>query len=218
MILKSLRLLLPTALLLGAAAAPAQDTVTNAPATNALAIRKGKATTPMLPLSGRTGAAVADKPKLLADGAAAADFISNDAAGKAVHLTDFHDKVVVLDFWATWCGPCQKSLPHTQSVAHEYKAQGVVVLAVCTSDTRANFDGWVKDNQAKYPDIIFTSDPNERGSATFSDRVSSKLFGVAGIPTQFVIGSDAKVRGSLVGYSDGDTRLETVLKGAVDAK
>ena len=153
-------------------------------------------------------------PKLLAKGSQAPEFASLDLAGKTVQLADFKGKVVVLDFWATWCGPCMKSLPHTQEVAHKYKSAGVVVLAVCTSDTRAKYEPWVKANQAKYPDIIFTSDPNERGSANYDDRASKKLYGVQGIPTQLILTGDGKVAETLVGYSEGDARLEAALAKA----
>jgi thiol-disulfide isomerase/thioredoxin len=158
------------------------------------------------------GAATAST--LLKVGAVAPDFVSNDPAGKKVNLSDFKGKVVVLDFWATWCGPCIASLPHTQEVAKQGKDQGVVVLAACTSDTRAAFDKWLKANQGKFPDIVFTSDPNERGSAGYAERASSKHYGVSGIPTQFVIGRDGKVVASIVGYSAGDSRLEAALARA----
>lgn len=153
-------------------------------------------------------------PALLETGAVAPDFMSKDLAGKEVRLADWKGKVVVLDFWATWCPPCRASLPHTQEVAKEYKDQGVVVLASCTSDTRVKFEEFVKTNQQKYADIVFTCDPNERGSATYADRASSKLYGVRGIPTQFIIGRDGKIVKTLVGYSTGDTRLEAALARA----
>ena len=191
--------------LLVATASSAQDANSPSPAVKSVPALKIAPAKPAAP------GAAAPKLKLLEDGAVAADFVSNDAAGKAVHLSDLKEKIVVLDFWATWCGPCQKSLPHTQEVAKKFKAAGVVVLACCTSDTRAKFDEWVKANQAKYPDIQFTCDPNERGSATYANRASSKVFGVSGIPTQFIIGRDGKVARSLVGYSNGDTRLEDAL-------
>lgn len=175
-----------------------------------------KAETPAIPMTkmapkmGGQGAQ-AERIPTLQESAMAPDFDSMDLAGKSVHLADFKDNVVVLDFWATWCGPCLASLPHTQDVAKSYKNQGVVVLAVCTSDTRAKFETWVNANQAKYPDVVFTCDPNERDSATFNERASSKFYGVSGIPTQFVIGRDGKVAAVLVGASKEDVRLEAGL-------
>ena len=150
----------------------------------------------------------------LAAGVAAPDFESKDLAGKAIRLSDSKDKVVVIDFWATWCGPCRASLPHTQEVARHYKDQGVVVLAACTSDTRAKFEEFVKANQDTYADIVFACDPNERGSATYEERASRKLYGVGGIPTQFIVGRDGKVVATLVGYQEGDVRLEAALAKA----
>jgi thiol-disulfide isomerase/thioredoxin len=147
----------------------------------------------------------------LAAGEAAPDFVSKDLKGKEVHLSDLKDKIVVLDFWATWCGPCRASLPHTEEVAKSTKDKGVVVLAVCTSDERAKFEQFVKDNQEKYPDIQFTCDPNERGSADYADRASLKLYKVRGIPTQFVIGRDGKIAAVLVGYREGEHSLEEAL-------
>ena len=150
------------------------------------------------------------KIEMIKIGAAAPDFPATDASGKSVKLSDYRGKVVILDFWATWCGPCIASMPHTQEVAVTYKDQGVVVLASCTSDTRAKFDDWVKANQAKYPDLIFSHDPQERGP----DRASRKLYGVGGIPQQFIIGRDGKVAALCTGYIKGEVLLEAALAQA----
>ncbi|MGO8697411.1 MAG: peroxiredoxin family protein [Limisphaerales bacterium] len=148
---------------------------------------------------------------LLEVGALAPDFVSKDLAGKEVRLSDSRNKIVVLDFWATWCGPCKASLPHTAEIAKRYKDQGVVVLANCTSDTRANFDEFVQANREKYSAIEFVCDPHDRGSASFDERASRKLYGVKGIPTQFVIGRDGKIAAVIVGYGEGDHQLEDAL-------
>jgi peroxiredoxin len=164
----------------------------------------------IIPVAG--SAAATKRPELIANGSVAPDFVSKDLEDKEVKLSDYKGKVVVLDFWATWCGPCRQSLPHTQEVAHKVKDQGVVVLAVCTSDVREKFEHFVKTNHATYPDIVFTCDPNVRGSATYAERASGKHYGVSGIPTQFIIGKDGKIAEALVGFSTGDKRLEAALE------
>ena len=143
--------------------------------------------------------------------AVAADFVSKNLAGKDVRLSDFKDKVVLLDFWGTRCAPCMRSLPHTQALATKHKQAGVVVLAVCTGDTRAKFEEWVRKNQGEYPDILFTHDPAELSP----DRASAKLYEVPGIPAQFVVGRDGKIAGRIIGF-DGpeDVRAEAVLARA----
>ena len=154
----------------------------------------------------------APRPATLAAGATAPDFAMQTVDGRTLRLSDFKDKIVILDFWATWCGPCIASFPHTQEIAAKYKDQGVVVLASGTSDTIAKFKEWIPKNSPKYPDMIWAFDPNERGAATFDDRASSKLYRVSGIPTQFVIGRDGKIVATIVGNGGkDDARTEAAL-------
>ena len=148
----------------------------------------------------------------LTAGEMAPDFVMNDVTGRELKLADFKGKIVILDFWATWCGPCIASFPHTQEISKKYADQDVVVLALGTSDTIAKFKAWIPKNQPKYPDIVWAFDPNERGSATFADRASSKLYGVRGIPSQFVIDRDGKIVAVIVGNGGaGDARTEAAL-------
>ena len=148
-------------------------------------------------------------PKLLANGTDAPDFTAQDKDGKAVHLSDYKDKVVVLDFWATWCGPCQVSLPHTTEIAKQDAGKGVVVLAVNVWDTPKAFQAWIPKHP-QYNALHFAIDP----SGDRDKGIASGQYGVSGIPTQYVIGRDGRIVKSIVGYEAGSTGLEDGLKAA----
>jgi thiol-disulfide isomerase/thioredoxin len=143
-------------------------------------------------------------------GQMAPDFTAIDIEGNKVAISDYRGKVVVLDFWASWCGPCMKAMPHLQDVATKYKDQGVVVLGSSTRDDRKNFEKWIKANGSKYPDIIWAHDPADKGP----DRASRALYGVKGIPTQFVIGRDGKIAAVTVGYLPGEVLVDAALAKA----
>jgi peroxiredoxin len=140
----------------------------------------------------------------------APDFTMQDLAGRPVKLSDYRGKIVILDFWATWCGPCQNSMPHTQEVTARYKGQGVVTLGSCTLDTRVAFERWMRTNQQKYPDIVWGHDAAEKGP----DTISASLYGVQGIPKQFIIDPHGKVVAMVTGYLKGETILEAALAKA----
>ncbi len=153
-----------------------------------------------------------EEPKpLLANGAAAPNFAVEDVSGKTVHLADFAGKVVVIDYWATWCGPCQSALPGTDKVAKEYQPKGVVFLPVCSWDDKSAFTPWVNDR--KNWSMTFYFDPAGRGK----DSIAGTLYKVSGIPTQFVIGKDGKVAWSTVGYDgeNGEKNLSAAIEKAL---
>jgi len=200
--------------LLSAGNVSGQDVSATSVINKAAAVTNSPQGVPAIQLKAVTPPGANEKTNLIsmpAIGASAPDFVSKDIDGKEISISGLRGKIVVLDFWATWCGPCKASLPHTQAAAEKYKDQGVVVLAVCTSDTRAKFEEFLKSHQGKYPDILFACDPHEKGSADFSGRASHALYGLASIPTQFVIGRDGKIADVIVGFEEGDHRLEDAL-------
>ena len=142
---------------------------------------------------------------LLADDAEAPDFTVQDKAGQALHLSDYKGKIVVLDFWATWCGPCQLGMRRTLPVAKKYAGKDVVFLAVNVWDKKAAFDAWLPQNP-QYASMTFAFEP-----LPLSHDVAA-LYHVTGIPTQYVIDKEGKIVAGLSGF--GGLELETAIQAA----
>jgi len=150
----------------------------------------------------------AEKP-LLANGVVAPNFTVHDRRGNPVRLSDYKGKVVVLDFWATWCGPCQKSLPSTNNVGRRFRSKNVVILGVNVWDTRDAFQAWLPKHK-QFDAIKFAIDPT-----TALKDVASTLYNVSGIPTQYVIGVDGKIVASNDGFSGDDSQLTAGIEKAL---
>lgn len=146
-------------------------------------------------------------PPVLANGKKAPDFSAITGSNKKVKLSDFRGKVVVLDFWASWCGPCRESMPHTQEVIKKLQGDGMPVVAFAVDDGEAvdPFKSWVADNKTKYANIEYAHAQN----------VSSELYKVTGIPTQFILDKHGIVRASFVGYGGPTNDLEFAILAAL---
>lgn len=147
------------------------------------------------------------RPPLLAAGTAAPNFSVNDKDGRPLKLSDFRGKAVVLDFWATWCGPCRESLPHTNDLAKKYGE--VVALAVNVFDGNKAFQAWLPKNQPQFDTLVFAIDPSSGGQDMLA-----KAYQVSAIPTLYVIDKGGKIVAGFVGYNDSSPDLENAIKAA----
>jgi thiol-disulfide isomerase/thioredoxin len=159
----------------------------------------------------RKDEAPAPEIPLLKNGTKAPNFTVYTLDGKPIKLSNYLGKVVVLDFWATWCGPCMMAMPGTSKVAVALKNKNVVVLGINVWDEKEKFDAWVPKDGKEFPGVVFLRDPAGRDT---KNSIAKKLFNVSGIPTQYVIDAKGIIRASFVGAEDSTEPLEDAIKKA----
>ncbi len=124
------------------------------------------------------------KSEALSPGSFAPDFTCTDLQGKPVSLSDFRGKVVYLDMWATWCGPCRLEIPHAITLEEEFRNDDIVFLAVSLDDSEKEWRDFIKKKKMTGVHVI--------SKGNFSSDVA-QLYNVKGIPQYFIIGRDGKI-------------------------
>jgi sugar lactone lactonase YvrE/outer membrane lipoprotein-sorting protein len=130
-------------------------------------------------------------------------FEAKDLDGVAYSRDSLRGKPVLLDFWASWCGPCQQSMPEILRIHREFTPRGLVLLSVNVGEDRKMIDAFLKPRQVPYPVIL--------GSDFGLDRT----FQISAYPTFILIGRDGKIAGQQVGYNE-ERGIRPMLVAGVD--
>ncbi len=158
----------------------------------------------------RTPSERASHIKPVAERKFAPNFTLQDANGRPVHLTDYRGKVVLLNFWATWCGPCKIEIPWFVDFERRHKDQGFAVIGISMDE-----DGW----EAIKP---FMSGTGINYRVLLGDDSIAQLYGgVNALPTTFVIdreGKIASVHQGLVSKSVYENDLRQLFEASTDSR
>ena len=134
----------------------------------------------------------------------APDFRLKDVAGKDVALSDYKGRVVVLNFWATWCGPCNLETPWLVELREQYHKKGFEIIGVSVDSLDeydpADVSAFIKEHKVNYPIVMATKE------------VVSAFGPVTGLPTTLVIDRQGKVQYRHRGLISFDELKEKVVK------
>lgn len=152
------------------------------------------------------GAAGDDADTRSLQGKAAPDFTLTTLDGKQVKLSEQKGSVVLIDFWATWCPPCRKALPHIQHISEnrDLAGRGLRVWAVNLREQKEKVQQFMSDN--KYTFAV----PMDQNGAV------AGVYRVQGIPTTVIVGKDGTIRNVFVGFgAGGEKRLDEAIEAAL---
>lgn len=153
----------------------------------------------------KTSSSAENNAGLQGDEKKAPDFTLVNVAGKNVSLSDYKGKVVILDFWATWCAPCRKGIPDLISLQKEYKDKVAVIgISLDRENTIAAVPDFVNKMGINYPVVYF------------NDQVINDFGGVSAIPTTFIIDQHGNIVKKIVGLypkSEYENRVKELIKG-----
>ncbi len=117
-------------------------------------------------------------------------FTATDINGRKLDLADYRGKVILLDFWATWCGPCRIEIPGFVKLQETYREQGLVVIGVSEDDSVEPVREFYREFSMNYPVVMGEG------------KISELYGGIVGLPTTFLIGRDGRIYSKHMGATD----------------
>lgn len=142
----------------------------------------------------------------LTESSPAPDFSLMSLDGKTTRLSDFRGKAVLLNFWATWCGPCKIEMPWFVDFQKQYGAQGLQIVGIAMDDaSKEDIAKFAKDMGVNYPILI--------GKESVGDQYG----GVPALPESFVIARDGKILDKIIGLR-GKEEIDGVIQTALKTR
>lgn len=139
-------------------------------------------------------------------GAMAVDIVENNPEGKPIKLSDYKGKYVLIDFWASWCGPCREENPNLVKTYQQFKDKGFEIFGV-SLDTPGDHQKWVNaitNDQLTWPQV---------SDLKGWENAAAKIYGVRGIPASFLIDPAGKIIAKDLRGTALTTELEKIFKG-----
>jgi peroxiredoxin len=124
--------------------------------------------------------------------------------GTKISMDDLQGKVVLMDFWATWCGPCREALPHIQQAAKKFKDEPLVILSVSLDGNEAAWKEFIEKHEMTWP---------QYRDGGFTGPVA-KMFGVTAIPHTFTIDADGVLQEEHIGDASIEGKLKKLISRA----
>jgi thiol-disulfide isomerase/thioredoxin len=135
-------------------------------------------------------------------------FVVTTLDGQRISMDDLKGKVVLLDFWATWCGPCRAALPHMQKIAKKFEGEPLVVLSVSLDQDEQKWKDFIAKNGMTWPQYL---------DGGFTGPVA-RMFTVNAIPHTFTIDADGVLQDEQIGDSSVEGKLKKLIARAKEVQ
>jgi len=122
------------------------------------------------------------------------DFTLPLLGGENVSLSSYKGKVVILNFWATWCPPCRAEMPSMETLYKSFNGQGLEILAVDIGEDTSTVQKFIRSNGYTYPILLDSS------------KKISSIYGIKAIPTTYIIDREGKIIGRVIGSIKWDNK------------
>jgi len=139
-------------------------------------------------------------------GNTAPDFQLTDLAGRNVTLSSLRGKPVVLNFWATWCGPCKAEMPFLQQVYNERKGTDIIILTIDLGESLSKVQGFLTDNKLTLPVLLDTT------------QTTAKQYGISAIPTTFFIDGNGIIQNRRIGSFSNKAQIDAEINNLLQIK